>query len=124
MIYGAYGFTGRLLAQRAVEAGTRPVLCGRSAEKVRPLARQLGLEYRIASVDQRGPLARALTGITVLLNAAGPFSQTASRLLQACLVSGSHYLDVSGELGAFEDLYRYDQAARLRGILVLPGVGF
>jgi len=124
MIYGAYGFTGKLLVQRAVEAGTRPVLCGRSAEKLRRQAQPLGLEYRIAGVEQWGPLARALTGITVLLNAAGPFSQTASHLLQACLVSGTHYLDVSGELGAFEDLYRYDHAAKQRGIVVLPGVGF
>jgi short subunit dehydrogenase-like uncharacterized protein len=124
MIYGAYGFTGKLLMRRALEAGKRPVLAGRSAEKLWPLARQYGLEYRTASVDDRGQLARALTGISVMLNAAGPFSQTASAMLEACLVSGTHYLDVSGEIGAFEELYRYDQAAKQRGILVLPGAGF
>lgn len=124
MIYGAYGFTGKLLLQRALEAGKRPVLGGRSAEKLRALAQPLGLEYRSVSVEEPGQLARALAGIRVLLNAAGPFSQTAGALLQACLVSGTHYLDVSGEIGAFEDLYRYDRAAKQRGILILPGVGF
>jgi len=124
MIYGASGYTGQLLAQRAVAGGKRPVLCGRNGAGLRALAGELGLEYRTASVDEPRQLDRALSGIRVLLNAAGPFSATASPLLEACLRGRTHYLDVSGEIGVFAALYRQSAAARERGVLVLPGVGF
>jgi len=42
MIYGAYGFSGVLLAEEAVRQGHRPVLAGRSADKLAPLAARLG----------------------------------------------------------------------------------
>src|SRR5687768_4877984 len=51
MIYGANGYTGTLLAEEAVRRGHKPVLAGRSAEKIRPLADRLGLSVREASLD-------------------------------------------------------------------------
>ena len=38
MIYGAYGYSGALLAEEAVKRGHRPLLAGRSAAKLAPLA--------------------------------------------------------------------------------------
>ena len=43
LLYGASGYTGRMIAEEAVRRGHRPVLAGRSAERVRPLAESLGL---------------------------------------------------------------------------------
>jgi short subunit dehydrogenase-like uncharacterized protein len=123
MIYGAYGFTGQHLARRAVE--TRDVvLGGRSALKLSLLAKELGVEYRAVGLDDIEQLSRALTGVKVVLNAAGPFSLTAGKLLAACLRSGTHYLDVCGELDVFRALHAGARVARERGVLVLPGVGF
>jgi short subunit dehydrogenase-like uncharacterized protein len=124
MIYGATGHTGMLLVRRAVVNGERPVLGGRNEQQLRLLADELGLEYRTARITEPRELARALQGIRVVLNAAGPFSITASQLFEACLRSRTHYLDVSGELGVFAALHQRDAAARERGVLVMPGVGF
>jgi short subunit dehydrogenase-like uncharacterized protein len=65
-----------------------------------------------------------LQGVDVLLNAAGPFRQTAPALVAACLDCGVHYLDISGEFALFEALAAQGRSALQRGILLLPGVGF
>jgi short subunit dehydrogenase-like uncharacterized protein len=122
MIYGAYGFTGQLLARRAIQ--TRDVvLGGRSSAKLSALAKQLGVEHRTIGLENTEHLRQALVGVRVLLNAAGPFALTAGRLLEACLQTGTHYLDVSGELEVFRALHARGRVARERGVLVLPGVG-
>jgi short subunit dehydrogenase-like uncharacterized protein len=124
MIYGATGYTGRLVVEEAVRQGLAPVLAGRDARRLDALARPLGLEARAATLDDPGGLARALDGIRVVLNAAGPFAATALPLALACCATGAHYLDLTGEIPVFAALHRLDGAARARGVLLLPGAGF
>lgn len=124
LIYGATGYTGRLIAQRAVEQGGRPVLAGRNAPKLEALAARLGCEFRVAELRRTGQLEAALRGAEVLLNAAGPFTETAPPLVDACLRTGAHYLDVAGELPVFAALAARDDEARRRDVMLLPGVGF
>ncbi len=69
-------------------------------------------------------LERALDGVSVVLNAAGPFSATAGPLVIACLRREVHYLDVTGEATVIESLARRDAEARAAGITVMPSVGF
>lgn len=123
MIYGATGYTGRLIAAEAVRRGLAPVLAGRDAARLGQLAR-LGLESRAVGLSDPHALARALDGIGVLLNAAGPFTATATALAGACLAAGVHYLDVTGEIPVFAALHARDAEARERGVLLMPGVGF
>lgn len=123
VIYGATGYTGARLARGAVARGQRPVLCARSAARLQPLARELGLEYRVAALEPR-ELAQAFAGMRAVLNAAGPFSITAQPVVDACLHCGAHYLDVCGELPVFEALHQRQHEAVARGIVVLPGAGF
>ncbi len=124
MIYGATGYTGRLVAAEAVESGLRPVLAGRSGERLRAVAGPLGLETRAVSLDAADLLAAALDDIAVVLHCAGPFSRTALPMFEACLTAGAHYLDITGEVAVCEALAARDTAAREAGIMVLPGAGF
>lgn len=124
LIYGATGYTGRLLAREAVRRGLRPILAGRDAAKVTAFAATLGCEARIAPLGAPDRLGAALDGVGVVLHAAGPFSQTAAPMAAACLTAGVHYLDLTGEVAVFETLSRLDRAARGRRIMVMPGVGF
>ena len=127
LIYGATGYTGRLVVEEAVRRGLTPVLAGRDASRLADLACPLGLEMRVAPLDDPAVprmLARALEGIQVVLNAAGPFSSTAGPVSAACLATGAHYLDLTGEIPVFQALHRLDGAARDRGIMLLPGAGF
>src|SRR5258706_11729832 len=107
MIYGANGYTGELIAREAVRRGHRPVLAGRHAGKIEPLANELGCEARIFSLD-----APQLEQIQLVLHCAGPFVHTAMPMVRACLDKGVHYLDITGELGVFEQIFTLDGEAK------------
>ena len=124
LIYGATGYTGRLIVAEAVQRGLRPILSGRSAAAVRALAEEHGLEARPASLDDPAALGRALEGVRAVLHCAGPFLHAVGPMLEACLAAGAHYLDITGEIAVFERLAREDARAKARGIVLLPGVGF
>lgn len=124
LIYGATGYTGRLIVDEALARGMRPILSGRSAELVRALAAEHGLEARPAALDDAAALASAMTGVGAVLHCAGPFGQTVRPMLEACLIHGVHYLDITGELGVFERVAAANARAIARGITLLPGVGF
>ncbi|HYH58653.1 MAG TPA: saccharopine dehydrogenase NADP-binding domain-containing protein [Thermoleophilaceae bacterium] len=124
LIYGASGYMGALTARRAQAAGLRPVLAGRRADAIAPLAKELGLATRVASLEDRAALAAALDGIDVVLNCAGPFPATTVPMAQACIRAGAHYLDLAGEVPEYEALLARDGEARAAGVMLMPGVGF
>lgn len=124
LIYGANGYTGDLVARRAVARGLRPTLAGRSAEGVGALGRELGLPHVVVGLDDATALDRALAGHVAVVHCAGPFSRTSRPMAEACLRTRTHYLDITGEIAVFEMLHRRDAAARAAGVTLLPGVGF
>jgi short subunit dehydrogenase-like uncharacterized protein len=124
LIYGATGYTGRLIVAAAKAAGLLPVLAGRNAVSIAVLASEYGLEHRVAALNDSRALDSALADMRVVLHCAGPFAHTAAPMIEACLRQGVHYLDITGELQVFEYCFTRDRAARAAGIMVLPGVGF
>lgn len=124
LIYGATGYTGRLIAAEARRQGLTPILAGRSEDRIRPLAEELQLEWRVAPLDDGQALRQALGDVAAVLHCAGPFVDTSAPMVEACLEVGAHYLDITGEIPVFEAAYARDAAARARGIVLMPGVGF
>lgn len=119
LIYGANGYTGELIAREAVQRGHKPILAGRSAEKIAALASELGCESRAFSLD-----APQLDGVSLVLHCAGPFIQTSAPMVRACLAAGAHYLDITGEIAVFESIFARDDEAKRRNVMLVPGVGF
>ena len=124
LVYGATGYTGNLTARAALARGLRPILAGRNARRLVPLAEELGLEYRVAQLPDRADLTRMLRGIDVLINTAGPFSLTWSPLVSASLECGVHYLDLASDVRVVEAIRAYGAQARQKGLVLLPAVGF
>ena len=124
MIYGATGYTGLLIAERAAEEGLKPVLAGRDELKLRGIAGRLGLPFRVFPLDDSHAAREAVAGMALVLHCAGPFSATSRPMLDACLAGHAHYLDITGEIDVFEACYARDAEAKSRGIVVMPGVGF
>jgi len=125
MIYGAYGYTGELIARQAVRRGHRPLLAGRDAAKVAALSRELGgLPWVSVALEDQAGLVAALQQVSAVCHAAGPFVHTSAPLVDACLLARTSYLDITGEIPVFEAIFRRDEAARERGIALIPGVGF
>ncbi|MES2818677.1 MAG: saccharopine dehydrogenase NADP-binding domain-containing protein [Pseudomonadota bacterium] len=124
MIYGAYGYTGELIAREAVRRGYRPVLAGRSREKVEALAGELGLEARHFGLDDEAQLVAQIKDCDLVMHCAGPFSATAAPMMEVCLRAHAHYLDITGEISVFEHAQSLNDRARSAGVVVCPGVGF
>lgn len=123
MLYGASGYTGRLIARQAVSRGLRPLLAGRDAAKIKPLAAELHCDCRVFGLNSAAEIAAALEGMAAVLHCAGPFSATAEPMLEACLAVGVHYLDITGEIEVIESASRRHDRALEAGIVVLPAVG-
>jgi len=124
LIYGASGFSGTLIAEEAVRRGHQPVLAGRSAAKLTPLAERLNLEYVTFDLKKLDGIARTISGFDLVFNAAGPFIRTSDPMLRACVLSGVNYVDITGEISVFENLFAYDEAARRLKLAFISGVGF
>lgn len=124
LLYGANGYTGELVARLAGARGLRPLLAGRDAAKIKPLATELGFEYVHFALDDATALDAALQSVAVVLHCAGPFSRTSKPMADGCLRNGTHYLDITGEIAVFEALAARRAEAAAAKVMLLPGVGF
>jgi len=124
MIYGAYGYTGRLIAALATERGELPILAGRDERRLRDLGERLELEHRAFGLGDPAAVRHGLDGIDAVAHCAGPFSSTAEPMVTACIDTGTHYLDITGEVDVFESVLARADEARSAGICLLPGSGF
>jgi short subunit dehydrogenase-like uncharacterized protein len=124
LLYGANGYTGRLIAEESVGRGMTPILAGRTAAAVEPIAERLGCPARIFALDQPGEIARHLEGVHTVLHCAGPFSRTAGPMLEACLRAGANYLDITGEIDVIEVAAGLHERAAAAGVSLIPAVGF
>ena len=124
MIYGATGYTGRLIAAEAARRGMNPIIAGRNRAAVEELANQLDLEWRAFAIDSVPQLEAEFKDIKLVLNCAGPFISTADTVVRACIRDGTHYLDIAGEPDVFEQILAHNDEAKVAGSVVIPGTGF
>lgn len=124
LIYGANGYTGELIVRYAVERGMKPVLAGRNTEKVESLAKQHGLDFRVFALEETEKLDSALREVSFVLHCAGPFSITSGPMVEACLRTQRHYLDITGEIAVFEQMASLDKKAKDANVMIMSGVGF
>jgi short subunit dehydrogenase-like uncharacterized protein len=124
LVYGANGFTGALIAERARDRGLQPILAGRSREAVDAIGARLGLPVRVFDLDSAEAVDKGIHGVRVVLHCAGPYSKTSRPMVDACLRAGAHYLDITGEAAVLEAVLARDAEARAAGSVLLPAVGF
>ena len=129
VVYGASGYTGRLICEYLREYNVSFVAAGRDAGKVKASMQTHvpGVEtadYEVVEVTHDvGSLAEVFAGASVVCNTVGPFSRLGPEVVEACLASGTHYLDTTGEqdwLITCDEKYGSDFAAA--GLLLAPGV--
>ena len=124
MLYGAYGSTGRLILDEALRRGHRPVLAGRDSGQLSTLGKATGLSTLHVALDDATALRAALSGVSCVLLAAGPYHLTGQPMRAACVDAGCSYLDVDGEIGDYGAALACDAQARTAGIAVIAGVGY
>lgn len=124
LLYGSTGFVGGFIARQAVERGLQPVVAGRNAARVQSQAAELGVDYHVFSLDDPAAIDLALKDVVAVLSCAGPFIHTYKPMLEGCLRSGVHYLDITGEIPVLEGLLARDSQAKARDVMLLPAVGY
>jgi short subunit dehydrogenase-like uncharacterized protein len=122
-VYGATGFTGKLVVAELQRRGVEAVLSGRSEEKLRALG--TGWELRPAQVEDPESLRAAFRGCRAVLTCAGPFTFYGGPVIEAALDAGAHVLDTTGEQTYMQRVFEHmDAPAREREVALIPAVGF
>ena len=124
VIYGSYGYTGWLIAEKVKDYHSNVILSGRNEEKLKKQSDELGLPYVAADLSDSGMMDALLSDAHLVIHCAGPFIHTWRPMLDACIRNRCHYLDITGEIPVFEAIKARHEEISDAGIMAMPGTGF
>ncbi len=130
VLYGANGFSGRLVAEFLREYNVPFIAAGRNQAKIKEVMEHVpGIEsadYEIAEVGGSvDDLAKLFAGAKVVCNTVGPFIYHGSRVVEASLKAGCHYIDIGGEQAWLREVAeKWGEKFAQRGLLVAPATAF
>jgi short subunit dehydrogenase-like uncharacterized protein len=127
VLYGATGYTGRLTAEALVARGAKPLLAGRSAERLSGLAAELGggLETAVADTANPGSVRALVEPGDVIVSTVGPFARYGDAAVEAAIAAGAMYLDSTGEPAFIRRVFeRYGAEAERAGASLVTAFGY
>jgi short subunit dehydrogenase-like uncharacterized protein len=126
IVFGATGYTGRLVSEQLVGRGQRPLLVARDRGRVEALAGELGgLESAAADVSRPSSLAELVEAGDVLVTTVGPFARWGGAALDAAIGAGAHYIDSTGEPAFIRRVFEQEGArANEAGSALLTAFGY
>jgi short subunit dehydrogenase-like uncharacterized protein len=126
VVFGSTGYTGRLIVERLVAQGVRPVLAGRSAARLQALADSLGgLETLRADVMRKNSVFDLVGADDVLVSTVGPFAKWGEPAVRAAVAAGCVYLDTTGEPPFIRRVFEeFGPPAQRSGARLLTAMGY
>ncbi len=124
ILYGAYGYSAKLILENLRKKEIKPMLAGRDEYKLRKVANDFDCDFLVFDLDNEEKLKEYLKNYHTVLNCAGPFKFTAEKFFNACLETNTNYLDITGEIDVLEKAWTLNEQAKEKGITILPAVGF
>lgn len=125
-VYGASGFTGRLVAAELARRNIEAVFVGRDIERLRRAAMQAGVpdaELRAAGLDDVPALADAFAGSKAVINCVSPFVLFGEPVVRAAIAAGCHYVDTTGEQPYMQRIFdTCAEDAERAGVTVVPAM--
>jgi short subunit dehydrogenase-like uncharacterized protein len=128
VVYGASGYTGRLICEYLREFNVPFIAAGRDKARIaEALDKVPGIDtvaHEIVEVEhQLAPLTELLERARVVCNTVGPFAQHGGEVVEACIATGCHYLDTTGEQDwLIQCDEAYGQRMAEKGVLLSPGI--
>lgn len=127
LVLGAYGLAGRAIVERlATRTAYSVVAAGRKADKLRESLKTIGSDRTRALVldatDVSG-LRHACAGVSFVINAVGPFSQSGAAIARTVIECGRPYLDCANEQLHYRNLLELDALARARNVPMITAAG-
>ncbi len=132
IVYGASGFTGRLVAEYMQQQYGRSVnwaMAGRSAEKLAQVRDEMGIDAATplvtANADSADDMAAMAARTKVIITTVGPYQLYGDALLAACAAAGTDYVDLSGEPGWMHGtIGAHHDTAKASGARIVHSCGF
>ncbi len=124
LIYGATGFTAQLTAIEVQKFTKNIILGGRNLAAVEKISLDLKIPFVAFKLSDPSTIEQNLNNIAIVINCAGPFKFTYQPLVEACIKTKTHYIDITGEIDVFEAIRRYDEKAKEASVMLMPGCGF
>ncbi|MEH3100911.1 saccharopine dehydrogenase family protein [Sphingomonas adhaesiva] len=132
IVYGASGFTGRLVAEYLAltyPQGLRWAMAGRSLTKLQEVRAEMGVPGDVALVtanaDDPASLRAMCERATVVITTVGPYQLYGSDLVAACVATGTAYVDLCGEPAWMREMIdRHHAEAQRSGARIVFSCGF
>lgn len=127
-VYGAGGYTGKLVVAELARQGIETVLAGRNVDSLGEAAARAGLAavdgtaIRRAASGDHTALVRAFQDCAAVINCAGPFVLSGEAVVRAAIAAGCHYVDIAGEQRHLDRIFNaFAAPAEAAGVTVVPG---
>ncbi|MDF7774996.1 saccharopine dehydrogenase NADP-binding domain-containing protein [Sphingomonas sp. AOB5] len=133
IVYGATGFTGRLVAEYLVnnyaDGSISWAMAGRSLTKLHEVRDEIGAPadtpLLTANADDPQALLEMVARAKVVITTVGPYQLYGEALLAACVTAGTGYVDLCGEPNWMHDMIaKYDADAKASGARIVFSCGF
>lgn len=133
VVYGATGYTGRLVAEYLAHhyqgKGPKWAMAGRSADKLAEVRDLIGAPTDtplvVANSDDPASMQALAESTRVVVTTVGPYQLYGEPLLKACVEAGTDYADLCGEPGWMREMIdKYHDAARASGARIAFSSGF
>lgn len=134
IIFGASGFTGRLVAeylqkQYGHDASLKWAMAGRSGAKLAEVRDELGLPADTALLTADSGDLSSLSALAsrarIIITTVGPYQLYGEKLLSACIDAGTDYVDLCGEpVWMRQMIEKYETKAMESGARIVFSCGF
>jgi len=132
ILWGASGFTGKLVAEYLVnnyqDKDLSWAMAGRNKEKLASIQTQIGakdIPIIIADSHDRSSLDAMTEQASVICTTVGPYAKYGSELVASCIQSGTDYCDLTGEVQWMRKMIdQHHQSALDKGVRIVHTCGF
>jgi short subunit dehydrogenase-like uncharacterized protein len=123
LVYGVLGYTGNLFLEHALDQSL-PIVLGARENTLKHVAQKFGLEHRIFDIDTRQNVIPHLSDVKAVVNLANISYGVNRYLIDACIQTKTHYVDLAAEYPDIIEIYKLHDAALSEGVMLMPGAGF
>ncbi len=133
IIWGATGFTGRLVAeyineQYGVGQSLRWAMAGRNMDKLQSVAEEMGIsgvDFIQADSHDRSSLDAMCAQTEVICTTVGPYAKYGTELVESCIANGADYCDLTGEVQWMRKMIDdHQEDAKANGVRIVHTCGF
>lgn len=120
LIYGATGYTGKLIAEKIRLKKFHVIIAGRNEKKLQAVSKNYNFDYRVFSLRNGEIVYEFIKDIDIVLNVAGPFVKDIDNLIEACIENKTHFIDLAMDP---VELSKYHLQAKQADVMLLSGAG-